>query len=88
MNSLAKNKRIVFLFCGADALPIAEPIGNRLPHLILPPDSDPSDFEWPVAGRDVLMFPVGDISVSTLRKLSGCLVAAGAVTVNLRTAKW
>lgn len=90
MNSLAKKSkgRIVFLFCGSDALKVAEPIGDRLAHLVLPPNTSPYQIDWrPVADRDVLMFPVGEISVSTLRKLSGCLAKAGAYTVNLK-ANW
>ena len=75
--------RLLFIICGADAWKLANTIRNNLPFLLLPPDGEPSEYEWPVNGRDCLVYPVGHISKNTIRTLSGNLVIAGAATVNV-----
>jgi|SRR5918992_4793331 hypothetical protein len=74
--------KAVFIAAGSDAWRIARRWDSESGHralLCLPPDSDPSSFDWGVvAGLDCIVFVAGDVMEDVLDRLAAHVLRAGA----------
>lgn len=66
--------------CGMDAWRFALDHRERggIPPLVLPPDESPTELQWPVNGKMVLIIPCGYISRSERALLASALLRGGA----------
>lgn len=56
----------------------AFPMYKSFPVMVLPPDANPFDFDWPVRGQSVLVHQWGAARPDTLDRLMLALFQAGA----------
>ena len=74
--------KTVFIAVGSDAWRVARRWDSEPGHralLCLPPDSDPSSFDWGVvAGLDCIVFVAGDVMEDVLDRLAAHVLWAGA----------
>ena len=72
----------IWVYFGADAWPAAKyRAARKLPVLLLPPDRQPEQFRWPVAGKEVLMIQQGDFEVQKIPAFANLLFGYGAAVV-------
>jgi len=79
---LNSDAREVWLYFGSDPWHAAKyRAARKLPVLLLPPDKQPEQFRWPVAGKKVLMIQQGQHDVSKIPSFASVLFRAGAIAV-------
>ena len=83
-NQIDRDHDLVMIYCGARAWKLAKPdMPNRIASLVFPKNRDPSEFKWPVEGKNVLVF-AQDEENSAVDLLTVELLRAGARIVNVR----
>jgi len=72
----------VWIYFGSDPWPAAKyRAARKLPVLLLPPDRQPEQFRWPVAGKEVLMIQQGDYNPLKIPSFASLLFCYGASVV-------
>jgi len=79
---LNPDAREVWLYFGSDPWPAAKFRAARdLPVLLLPPDKQPEQFRWPVAGKAILMIQQGQHNILKIPSFANTLLGYGASVV-------
>jgi len=79
---LDANSREIWVYFGTEAWNAARYRNKRkLPVLLLPPDRDPQNFRWPVAGKEVLLIQQGQHDILKIPSLANLFFAYGATVV-------
>jgi len=79
---LNPDAREVWLYFGSDPWRAAKcRAARKLPVLLLPPDKQPEQFRWPVAGKEVLLIQLGDYDILRIPSFANLLFGYGASAV-------
>jgi hypothetical protein len=76
-----KPKNDIFIFVGLHAWKLAKHFQDTQLAMLLPPNTDPASYLWPVQDCPVLVFINGDASLNDIEKLSYRLLLDGAEIV-------
>lgn len=80
-----KPKDDIYCFCGLNAMDKALAFSKTRLVLCLPPYEPPSNYYWPVAGCDILLFDTGNLAISDIEETAYVLLSSGASIVRAVT---
>ena len=64
-NQIDRADELVMIYCGKRAWQLARPDQDRVASLIFPAGRDPQDYRWPVSGKRVIVFGLGEPRMPT-----------------------
>jgi hypothetical protein len=79
---LIPTDREIWIYFGTEGWTAAKyRVARKLPVLLLPPDKQPEQFRWPVAGKKVLLIQQGDCDILKIPSFANLLFGYGATVV-------